>query len=853
MSCYAKNMDNEGPKNIIKEVSDSMPQQPQSPPDADALMASWEERLKDPALTSEEIEKILIEIDDTESLWSHTEKGKEVNNTPAVNATQTAELEKKSDGAADAANLPKVGEKVEEEDDLNKLFSEEPLQVTKEPTPQSGSVPEEDDLNELFSDFALEQSPEEKKISDMFIELSEIYGYAIPEDVKIDFDGCVFNLKNCDADLKERFTTRLEAFVAEQREKMEKREPSEEIKPPVEPEQPQKEEREGEDTTKERKEKLGDVVDDLEKATREENERKTKLAEEETSRRSEEIDAEAEKMGGVVEKFFRWTGEKYNKLSTREKIGTGLALGLGAGGLMAVSVPVALVFCGGIWVQRVAGAASTFMKYENATLPHDEERKDTFWKWGAKEKAMAKTMGISAAATIGMLVLAEGVEKGVEWLHHYWPDHTEISADAPTAPAQPAAAAAAGESATVASAPEMPAVYAHASPGHGYEYMLKRLWEQLHDNKQLDPSKYAEGSDIHKLLTADAASIDTVVHQIASDSGHGFFNADGTSVQINLDDHIFIAPDGQVHMSHEFYNSGPVQAPENAPVTPAYPPETAPAAPEITPPVGEAATDHLSNKIYSEGSNPSVLHGSADYPLESHTPPIEEFQPDKVTFSHDEVHTRIFPEDGNQEREVLESIKTYADDYTELTVSEDGRILERFMVDPEGHTSRYTGGDTFVPASEDQTADVKNAIEHAHRDEISAPQPEAPAHAQEIIQQSGSGEVIQEHADGIVVNQSGLKIPTDKPHFYAGADDKHIFAYGGGSAEEKLKAIKEFLTQNLDKTVYSADANGEHRIPWHITPQGELVGVPEKTGGIFGWFKSFVKPPEPNEFVKLIK
>jgi len=564
---------------------------------------------------------------------------------------------------------------------------------------------------------------------------------------------------------------------------------------------------------------------------------------------SEKQKAEAENKGGVIEKYFRKMGEEYNKSGWKSKLGLGVALGLGTAAFATVSVPAAFVCLGGLAAQRAAGTASMFLKFEKYKKFENH-----------KELAvlMAGLYGVATGFAIKEAVsfLSETPLGDIthEWLKHNWPfGHAEI-AKAPIAPEQPAAAASVGESAaSVPPAPEIPPINVEASPGHGYEYMLKRLWEQLHDNKQLDPSKYAEGSDIHKLLTADAASIDTVVHQIASDSGHGFFNADGTSVQINLDDHIFIAPDGQVHMSHEFYNSGPVQAPENAPVTPAYPPETAPAAPEITPPVGEAATDHLSNKIYSEGSNPSVLHGSADYPLESHTPPIEEFQPDKVTFSHDEVHTRIFPEDGNQEREVLESIKTYADDYTELTVSEDGRILERFMVDPEGHTSRYTGGDTFVPASEDQTADVKNAIEHAHRDEISAPQPEAPAHAQEIIQQSGSGEVIQEHADGIVVNQSGLKIPTDKPHFYAGADDKHIFAYGGGSAEEKLKAIKEFLTQNLDKTVYSADANGEHRIPWHITPQGELVGVPEKTGGIFGWFKSFVKPPEPNEFVKLIK
>jgi hypothetical protein len=107
--------------------------------------------------------------------------------------------------------------------------------------------------------------------------------------------------------------------------------------------------------------------------------------------------------------------------------------------------------------------------------------------------------------------------------------------------------------------------------------------------------------------------------------------------------------------------------------------------------------------------------------------------------------------------------------------------------------------------------------------------------------------------ENIVINHSGVEIATDKPHFYEGSDGKDIFAYGGASAEEKLKAIKEYLTENPDKTVYSADANGEHRIPWHITPKGELIGVPEKTNGFFGLLKSFVKAPEPDDFGKFIK
>ncbi len=147
-------------------------------------------------------------------------------------------------------------------------------------------------------------------------------------------------------------------------------------------------------------------------------------------------------------------------------------------------------------------------------------------------------------------------------------------------PLEPVAAEAVPEAAAVS--PEMPETEVKATPGKGYEYMAKRLWEQLQD-KGLDPTQYAEGSDIRRLLEADAKSIDTVVHQIAADPAHGFFNPDGTSVLIDSDSHMTINAEGNIQVGDA------VMAPENAPTTPAYPPPEAPSAAEAFPVHGEPA------------------------------------------------------------------------------------------------------------------------------------------------------------------------------------------------------------------------------------------------------------------------
>ena len=130
------------------------------------------------------------------------------------------------------------------------------------------------------------------------------------------------------------------------------------------------------------------------------------------------------------------------------------------------------------------------------------------------------------------------------WLARMLGHHGELVTATQKA-SQPAAAPAAGE-VPVRAPGKMPIV--EASPGRGYEYMLKQLWEQLR-TKRIDPNAYAQDSDIRALLGADARSIDSVVHRIAADPRHGFFHTDGTSVLVDPTARMTIGAHGEVRLS----------------------------------------------------------------------------------------------------------------------------------------------------------------------------------------------------------------------------------------------------------------------------------------------------------------
>lgn len=293
--------------------------------------------------------------------------------------------------------------------------------------------------------------------------------------------------------------------------------------------------------------------------------------------RSGELDTA---IAAKTEKGFRSLGEWYGKLGWKSKLAVGLSLGIGMGVSAAAgaSIPAALglIFTGtGIAAQRVAGLSAMFLKYEKST-------QDGKWK---KEKAMGKAILYTAGMTGAMMLLVEGVKEAINFANQShkdeailrWigsmtgnkalaPDATPAGSGvhapaAPTVEASPAAAPETGGSHEVAgrissaAAPEavapatieMPSV--KASAGHGYEYMMKRLWEDLHAKGVELPANANPDSDLARLLAADEDSIDKLVHDLAADSKHQFFRADGSSVLIAPDAQMTIGARGELFLS----------------------------------------------------------------------------------------------------------------------------------------------------------------------------------------------------------------------------------------------------------------------------------------------------------------
>lgn len=347
--------------------------------------------------------------------------------------------------------------------------------------------------------------------------------------------------------------------------------------------------------------------------------------------RSTVLDTEAMRMG-KAEKFFRSLGEKYNKHGWKSKLVVGGLLVLGAAGVSTVSTPLTMLFGGLIATQRALGMAGVFIHLEKHLQSTAAGRSENFLgkrEWYQKfissksEKTRENiAAGLAMVWSYGMgAAIAEGVREfdQSEWgqqvhnflRHHYPFGSTEqpvsgrlrsgvVPQEAPHAASAPASAPEAGQSTAAAAAPPIEghaprtpsavAGAAHARPpilevsvnaskGHGYEWMVKRIWEQLQQQQGMDLKEYFntalpedQQSDLYKLLKATPETIDKVVHQIAADPKHAFFNPDGSSVAIDPSAQLSIGVDGQVHFS-DASHPDMLHAAEGMRVTPEYSPE----------------------------------------------------------------------------------------------------------------------------------------------------------------------------------------------------------------------------------------------------------------------------------------
>jgi len=103
------------------------------------------------------------------------------------------------------------------------------------------------------------------------------------------------------------------------------------------------------------------------------------------------------------------------------------------------------------------------------------------------------------------------------------------------------------------------------------------------------------------------------------------------------------------------------------------------------------------------------------------------------------------------------------------------------------------------------------------------------------------------------MNVFGVNVPENVPHIYADEESKYLLAYGS-SPEEKIRVIKEYLTQNPDAEIYSSDESGKFRVPYRLI-DGIVrpSGPPMRTRGFLGFFSSFMEAPGRDEFAKIIK
>ncbi|MCX6786475.1 MAG: hypothetical protein NTU85_01490 [Candidatus Kaiserbacteria bacterium] len=154
-----------------------------------------------------------------------------------------------------------------------------------------------------------------------------------------------------------------------------------------------------------------------------------------------------------------------------------------------------------------------------------------------------------------------------------------------------------------------------------------------------------------------------------------------------------------------------------------------------------------------------------------------------------------------------------------------------------------------APRPETQPTPPVETVSATHPEAPIAPPPETQEHT------AGWSEAARNstYTDSII-NNSGLEVSISEPHIYADAVGKHLLAFGG-STTEQANVIQNYLIANPDKIVYStADNSGMYRIPWGFVDGKVIpVGTPVRTGGFFGFFKSFMKAPEPDELGKLIQ
>jgi hypothetical protein len=323
---------------------------------------------------------------------------------------------------------------------------------------------------------------------------------------------------------------------------------------------------------------------------------------------------------------FKGLIEGYNKLSPVKKFYITAGLVVGSSAASALAIPaLPTILTGGIYLARgfgTVGFGFNRRKGMDAHIAKDPEH------WLAnKSDTFKNTYAVALAAMYGATTL--GASLGGRFLLKQWfgshplfnhdtkissahPANNLSASMVPPHDIPPAVTATTGEAVNVVTpiVPETPTVEmpsVEVSKGRGYEDMVERLWKQLQE-KHLDPTAYAKGSDIRQLLEADSTSVHKVAYDIARD--HKFLLPNGDSVRIDPGTHITIDDNGQINRLTS-NGSDTIYAPDNSPVTHGYQqpeaPHAIPAQPEQSLPDHEVAeTPAVENTLPSTTPEPSA-------------------------------------------------------------------------------------------------------------------------------------------------------------------------------------------------------------------------------------------------------
>lgn len=122
---------------------------------------------------------------------------------------------------------------------------------------------------------------------------------------------------------------------------------------------------------------------------------------------------------------------------------------------------------------------------------------------------------------------------------------------------------------------DIPSLSIESAPGESYDALIRRLWTRL-DALKLNPNEYPPGTDLHRLLIADAGSIDRIAHRVATDQKHQLLGTPPAGTMLTL------APDGNLRTAAQRAGARGRAPEREAPATP--PPAPARPAPGALPP-----------------------------------------------------------------------------------------------------------------------------------------------------------------------------------------------------------------------------------------------------------------------------